>query len=356
MNLRFKTLAVLLVMSFVVVACAGAAVPVAEPTQAPAATEAPAAIEAPAATKAPACTSDEQDIMCALESDPQFSTVVAILNTLQLAGGIKNGKLGTITFLVPTNDAFEAYFAEAGTSLEELSKPENYSVLLKSVQLGIFPGKQMEADLAKSGNWTVAGTAIQVAVIDGKLVIDRDINVLLADTELLDGNVIHVIDGVIIGKAPAATEATACESDDQDIMCALESDPQLSTVVAILNTLELAGGIKNGELGTITFLVPTNDAFEAYFAEAGTSLEELSKPENHSVLLKSIQFGLYPGKQMEADLAKSGNWTIAGTKIQVAVIDGKLVIDRDINVLLADIELLDGNVIHVIDGVIIGKE
>ena len=197
MNLRFKIMVVLLVMSFVVVACAGAVVPVAEPTQAPGAL---AATEAPAAIEAPACTSDEQDIMCALESDPQFSTVVAILNTLELAGGIKNGELGTITFLVPTNDAFEAYFAGAGTSLEELSKPENYSVLLKSVQLGIFPGKQMEADLAKSGNWTVAGTAIQVAVIDGKLVIDRDINVLLADIELLDGNVIHVIDGVIIGK------------------------------------------------------------------------------------------------------------------------------------------------------------
>ena len=354
MNLRFKIMVVLLVMSFVVVACAGAAVPVAEPTQAPAATEAPAAIEAPAATQAPACTSDEQDIMCALESDPQFSTVVAILNTLQLAGGIKNGKLGTITFLVPTNDAFEAYFAGAGTSLEELSKPENYSVLLKSVQLGIFPGKQMEADLAKSGNWTVAGTAIQVAVIDGKLVIDRDINVLLADTELLDGNVIHVIDGVIIGKAPAATEAPACESDDQDIMCALESDPEFSTLVALLKTAAFAGELKGA--GPFTFFAPTNDAFEAYAAKNGTSVEELNSPKNVEALQQILLLHIKAGSvDMVADLEKLDGWKRAEATIFVAVTDGKVVVDRDINVLVAD-NVVGNGVIHVIDGVIIGKE
>jgi uncharacterized surface protein with fasciclin (FAS1) repeats len=40
---------------------------------------------------------------------------------------------------------------------------------------------------------------IFVAVIDGKVVVDRDINILVADNVVGNG-VIHVIDGVIIGK------------------------------------------------------------------------------------------------------------------------------------------------------------
>ena len=59
MKFRFKTLAALLVMAFMVVACGGAAAPAAEPTaapEAPAATEAPAAPEATAAPEAPAAT------------------------------------------------------------------------------------------------------------------------------------------------------------------------------------------------------------------------------------------------------------------------------------------------------------
>jgi len=188
-------------------------------------------------------------------------------------------------------------------------------------------------------------------------VIDNDINVLLADTELLDGNVFHVIDGVIIGKAPAATEAPACTSDEQDIMCALESEPQFSTLVALLKTSALAGELKAA--GPFTFFAPTNDAFEAYAAKNGTSVEELNSPKNAEALQLILALLIKGGSvDMVADLEKFDSWKrtypVEAT-ISVAVIDGKVVVDRDINILVAD-NVVGNGVIHVIDGVIIGKE
>jgi uncharacterized surface protein with fasciclin (FAS1) repeats len=59
----------------------------------------------------------------------------------------------------------------------------------------------MVADLEKLDGWKRDNpeATIFVAVIDGEVVVDRDINVLYADNVVGNG-VIHVIDGVIIGK------------------------------------------------------------------------------------------------------------------------------------------------------------
>lgn len=85
MKLRFKTLASLLVMAFVVVACGGAKAPAAEPTMAPAAaTEAPAA---PAATEAPMAT--EAPVATAVPA-PAGLAAVAREETLNLAWSTSN--------------------------------------------------------------------------------------------------------------------------------------------------------------------------------------------------------------------------------------------------------------------------
>jgi uncharacterized surface protein with fasciclin (FAS1) repeats len=216
----------------------------------------------------------------------------------------------------------------------------------------------MVADLEKLDGWKrtePVEATILFAVIDGKVVVDRDINVLYADNVVGNG-VIHVIDGVIIGKAPAATEAPACTSDEQDIMCALESDPQFSTLVALLKTAAFVGELKAA--GPFTFFAPTNDAFEAYAAKNGTSVEELNSPKNVEALQQILLLHVKAGSvDMVADLEKLDGWKRDNPEatIFVAVIDGKVVVDRDINVLYAD-NVVGNGVIHVIDGVIIGKE
>jgi uncharacterized surface protein with fasciclin (FAS1) repeats len=94
----------------------------------------------------------------------------------------------------PTDEAFAKL--PAGT-VESLIKPENKDKLVAILTYHVVPGKVTSADVVKlSSAKTVQGSAIDIAVTDGKVKIDGA-TVVKADIDCSNG-VVHVIDSVIL--------------------------------------------------------------------------------------------------------------------------------------------------------------
>ena len=96
----------------------------------------------------------------------------------------------------PTNAAFEAFLTEAGLTAEELLASDGLAdVLTYHVVAGeIFAEDAIAADGTSVA--TVNGESIDVAVVDGNVVLDGVATVTTVDLAAGNG-VVHVIDAVL---------------------------------------------------------------------------------------------------------------------------------------------------------------
>ena len=99
--------------------------------------------------------------------------------------------------------------------------------------------------------------------------------------------------------------------------------------------------------GPFTVFAPTDAAFEKL--PKGT-LDDLLKPENKGKLAKILAYHVVPGKVMAADVKTMEADTAEGSKLNVKVDDGKVMVN-DAKVIKTDIPASNG-VIHVIDTVL----
>jgi uncharacterized surface protein with fasciclin (FAS1) repeats len=142
------------------------------------------------ATKAAATT---QTIAGIAAGNPDFSTLVAALKAADLVATLDGN--GPFTVFAPTNAAFEKL--PAGT-VENLLKPENKAQLTAVLTYHVVAGNVMAADVVKlSEAKTVQGSAVAIAVADGKVRLNDAATVTATDIKASNG-VIHVIDAVIL--------------------------------------------------------------------------------------------------------------------------------------------------------------
>ncbi len=99
--------------------------------------------------------------------------------------------------------------------------------------------------------------------------------------------------------------------------------------------------------GPFTVFAPTDAAFEKLPKGA---LADLLKPENKEKLAKVLAYHVVPGKVMAADVKTMEADTAEGSKLNVKVEDGKVMVN-DAKVIKTDIPATNG-VIHVIDTVL----
>jgi uncharacterized surface protein with fasciclin (FAS1) repeats len=99
--------------------------------------------------------------------------------------------------------------------------------------------------------------------------------------------------------------------------------------------------------GPFTVFAPTDAAFSKL--PAGT-VESLLKPENKEKLGRILAYHVLKGKVMAADVKTMEAETAEGSKIDVKVNDGKVMVNNA-NVVKTDIAATNG-VIHVIDTVL----
>ncbi|MEY3175933.1 MAG: hypothetical protein RLZZ436_3847 [Planctomycetota bacterium] len=261
----------------------------------------------------------------------KFNTLVAAVKAAGLVETLKGE--GPFTVFAPTDEAFAKL--PKGT-VEDLLKPENKEKLVAILTYHVVPGKVMAADVVKlKSAKTVQGQEVAIAVNGGAVTVDGA-RVVKTDIGCSNG-VIHVIDSVILPKAPAKAG---------DIVDVAVGAGKFGTLVAAVKAAGLVETLK-GE-GPFTVFAPTDEAFAKL--PAGT-VESLLKPENKDKLVAILTYHVVPGKLKAADVVAAKELkTVNGKAAPISTEGGAKI--GGASIIKTDIEASNG-VVHVIDAVIL---
>jgi uncharacterized surface protein with fasciclin (FAS1) repeats len=137
------------------------------------------------------------ELITALNSDddpatPSFNTLLTALEAAGLTETVVTG--GPFTIFAPTDEAFAAL--DPATLEAALADPQGLltQVLTYHVVAGAVPA---EVVVGLDAATTLQGSDISIAVVDGGVVLNDSVNVVMADVLVRNG-VIHVIDQVLI--------------------------------------------------------------------------------------------------------------------------------------------------------------
>ncbi len=136
------------------------------------------------------------------------------------------------------------------------------------------------------------------------------------------------------------------ESNSKDIVATAAAAGQFNTLAAALKAAGLVEVLQGD--GPFTVFAPTDEAFAAL--PEGT-LEKLLLPQNKDKLIKILTYHVVPGKVMSGDLESGMVKTVEGSKVNVEVSDGGVMVGNA-KVVKANVPASNG-VIHVIDTVIL---
>ncbi len=233
------------------------------------------------------------------------------------------------TVFAPTNAAF-AKLPEG--TVASLLKPENKDKLAAILTYHVVGAKVMAADVKPGFVGTVNGDKLSLTASKSGVKVD---NAKVVATDIVGSNgVIHVIDEVIMPGTNKTVVGIAAGNDD------------FSTLVAAVKAAGLAETLSGD--GRFTVFAPTNAAF-AKLPEG--TVETLLKPENKKKLAAILTYHVVPGNVMAADVKSGKVKTVNGSKLEIKVADGGVMVDGA-KVVKTDIVGTNG-VIHVIDSVIL---
>ena len=320
---RFTPLSLVLLLVFVVAACA------------PQATPAPTPVETEAMTNpTPVPTQAPMSIVDIAAADGRFTTLVAAVQAAGLADTLAGE--GPFTVFAPTDDAFAKL--PAGTVESLLADiPTLTNILLYHVASGDLMASDVVGLKAVE---TLQGQSAPITV-DGSTVTIGDAQIVITDIAAANG-VIHVIDTVLLPPAEGASESMETLPTIAEIAA---GDENFSTLVAALQAAGLVETLA-GE-GPFTVFAPTNDAFGALPAGALDGLLA-----DTAALTDVLLYHVVPGKVMAADVVGLPYAeTAQGQPVLIKVEDGAVMVNGA-NVVTTDIEASNG-VIHVIDAVIL---
>ncbi|MEL7497812.1 MAG: fasciclin domain-containing protein [Planctomycetota bacterium] len=141
------------------------------------------------------------------------------------------------------------------------------------------------------------------------------------------------------------TVSTAAQ--EMDIVDTAVKAGAFKTLVAAVTAADLGEALKSK--GPFTVFAPTDEAFAKL--PKGT-VETLLKPENKKQLIAILKYHVVKGKVMAGDVVKlTSAPSLQGSKINIKVVDGKVMLNEKTQVVKTDIGTSNG-VIHVIDSVI----
>ncbi|MFO0750081.1 MAG: fasciclin domain-containing protein [Myxococcota bacterium] len=263
-------------------------------------------------------------------SNPDFSTLKTAVVAADLADTLAGP--GPFTVFAPNDAAFATL--PAGT-LDALlaDKAKLTDVLTYHVVAGKVAAAQV---VTLDHATTLEGKDVTIEVKDGGVVLNGTVKVITTDIQA-DNGIIHVIDGVLLPpEAPASNTIT-------DIVVA---NPDFSTLKAAVVAADLAETLAGP--GPFTVFAPTNAAIAKL--PAGT-LDALLADK--AKLTDLLEYHVVAGKVTAAQVVTLDHaTTLNGADIQIAVVDGGVVLNGTVKVTTTDIQA-DNGVIHVIDAVLV---
>jgi transforming growth factor-beta-induced protein len=275
-------------------------------------------------------------------NNPDLSILEEALVRANLVGALSGS--GPFTVFAPTNDAFVQLLNDLGvSSLDDISNEVLTSVLLYHVigervlstelqsgyvnTLSVGPGNN-NVSLYIDFDETFIKNAVSTES-SSNVFLNRDASVISAD-KLANNGVVHIINKVLL--PPTVVDIALANSNFTILVDAVIKAGLVETLMSA---------------GPFTIFAPTNDAFEALFAELKiNSIQELPNETLIPVLLNHV----VSGNVRSTDLSTSSVATLNGN-ININV-GSSVKINSSVNVILTDVQGTNG-VIHVIDKVLL---
>jgi uncharacterized surface protein with fasciclin (FAS1) repeats len=296
---------------------------------------------------APAKSTPPGTIVQVAASNPQFSTLVALVKKAGLAGALSKGSL---TVFAPTNAAFAylkahdpATYKAATTNASVLKKVLTYHVLGKKV---LAPAA-IAAAKAGAKVTTLEGEKIALSLVGGKIKLNGSATVVKANV-LASNGVIHVINRVLVPPSLVAPPAPT-----ESIVQIAAGNPDFSTLVSLLTQAGLVDALSGA--GPFTVFAPTNEAFQKLATAAPATYQAvLADPKLLAkVLTYHVVSGSIDAAQATAAAQQGSSVTsLEGEPIALSLVGGKLTLDGSSTVVTPNIMATNG-IIHVIDTVLV---
>lgn len=259
-----------------------------------------------------------------------FSSLAAAVTKADLAGTLDSDEV-TFTVFAPVNAAFDELFSNLGVTLDDLSAEDLSPILLYHVVDAFVPAAEVVSGYVPTlSQGQEQSLSLQISAGDG-VMLNGSSNVVVTDVVATNG-IIHAIDEVVL--PPTVVDLALDNSDFSHLVEALVKAELVETL--------------NGE-GPFTVFAPTDAAFEALFDALGVSgVDEIDVATLTDVLLAHV----VSGNVVSGDLSNGTVPTLNSEKSLDINVDNGVVIDGEINVVLADVQGTNG-VVHVIDKVIV---
>jgi transforming growth factor-beta-induced protein len=313
-------------------------------------------------TSAPTTVAAQKDILETARAAGSFNTLLAALDAAHLTDTIRNAK--NITVFAPTDAAFaklgDAKIKQLLADPKTLGKILTYHVA----------GQQLTAAQlsALTSVDTLAGEKIAVNIAFGPIALNITTTVIAADIKAKNG-IIHVIDTVLIPPSlgpnqppttvvttvppttvrpttvPATTMPATTVPATKDIVDTAIANGSFKTLIVAVQTAGIEQTLRTTK--NITVFAPTDAAFAKLGdAKIAALLKDIP------TLTKILTYHVAPGVSTEKNLSQAIITTLNGERLKFTVVNGKLVINGNINVVITDIKASNG-IIHVIDAVLI---
>lgn len=286
------------------------------------------------------CSKDDKDepmdtpknIVEVASGDARFSILVEAVTKANLASALQAD--GPFTVFAPTNDAFNALFAQLGVSgIADLDAATLTPILLNHVVSGQVKAADVATGYASTLNTSAPGNnSVKIFLNKGSDVKVEGSKVIIADIMASNG-VIHAIDKVIL---PSTVVGHAI------------NNPNFSILVEAVVKANLVEALSAA--GPFTVFAPTNDAFNKLFNTLGVSgISALTAEQLTPILLYHVVSGNVTSSQVSTGSVPTLK---DGSNLNLLVNNMGVTINSGVNVVATDVQGSNG-VIHVIDAVLL---
>lgn len=276
---------------------------------------------------------ETETIADVLKSDPEFSTLVAALDSAGLLAALDDPDVD-YTLFAPDNEAFEALLEDEEVGIDELGDitPEMLADVLK---FHVVDGTYLAEDLTDGQELTtLQGGVVTVSISNDSVYVDS-VLVKAPDYAVPDNGVIHTIAEVLL-PPPSLWQEIAMDED-------------FSILAEAIMAAGLVDLLSNPD-SVLTIFAPNNAAFEALL-EPEIGFESLDAVLTDTLVLKAILFyHMTEGAVYSADLTDGMEVeNLIGTTLTIGVTD--VVTVNGVTVIEADREATNG-VMHVVEEVL----
>ena len=228
---------------------------------------------------------------------PEFTILNAALDASDPVVRENLAKPWNFTAFLPNDAAFEAFFAEAGMSLETLEPALVADVLRYHFLAGQYTAVNLSAQPEVLYGTHLANNPLYITADGETVMINEEASVVEADIQAGNG-VIHIIDRVLIPPLMLMDEAGNLSmpeaTPEPDAPAAEELKPIFEVAAANENFTTIAmaleaGGLKDtlSKMIPYTVFLPTNEAVEALLTSMNVSAEDLlATPETLTPILQ----------------------------------------------------------------------